>query len=100
MKERHSQPLAHSLSAHLRSVAQLAGEHALAFDGEAHAELAGLWHDLGKYASDFQAKLQAAATIASDAHVEAEDEIAAGRQVDHSTAGSISSRALSGARAS
>lgn len=92
-----AQPLAHvasdgrthSLSAHLSSVAQLAAEHASAFDGAAHAELAGLWHDVGKYANDFQAKLRAAATIAADAHVEAEDEIAAGRKVDHSTAGAF-----------
>lgn len=79
----------HSLSEHLRSVARLAAENASAFDGAAQAELAGLWHDVGKYADDFQAKLRAAATIATDAHVEAESEIAAGRMVDHSTAGAF-----------
>jgi CRISPR-associated endonuclease/helicase Cas3 len=79
----------HPLSKHLQSVAGLAAKHASAFDGASHAELAGLWHDLGKYAEDFQAKLRAATSIASDAHVEVEDEIAAGQKVDHSTAGAF-----------
>src|SRR5258708_29123134 len=89
----------HSLVEHLRAVARLSAQHASAFDGAEHAEVAGLWHDLGKYANDFQEKLRAAATIASDAHVEAEDEIKAGRKVDHSTAGAFHAAGVSGTHA-
>ncbi len=79
----------HSLVEHLREVARRAAENASPFDGASCAELAGLWHDLGKYADDFQAKLRAAGALARDAHLEGADqaEIAAKKRVDHSTAG-------------
>lgn len=42
------------LSAHLRNVAELAAT----FNASAEARLAGLLHDLGKYATRFQARLR------------------------------------------
>ena len=45
------------LEEHLRNVAQMAVNFARPFGGENWAYLAGLWHDLGKYAHEFQAKL-------------------------------------------
>ncbi len=45
------------LSTHLRNVATLAREFARPLEIEIEAELAGLLHDLGKYAQRFQARL-------------------------------------------
>lgn len=45
------------LSTHLRNVATLAGEFARPLRLDAEAEMAGLLHDLGKYAKRFQARL-------------------------------------------
>jgi CRISPR-associated endonuclease/helicase Cas3 len=45
------------LEDHLLNVAQMAGEFAQSFGGDQWAYLAGLWHDLGKYAEEFQEKL-------------------------------------------
>lgn len=58
------------LQDHLRSVADLAKERALAFGGADWAHLAGLLHDLGKYSEAFQNRLNG-----SD------------QRADHSTAG-------------
>ncbi|MCC6528487.1 MAG: CRISPR-associated endonuclease Cas3'' [Polyangiaceae bacterium] len=77
----------HALSDHLREVARRSAEHANAFGGAECAALAGLWHDLGKYAEDFQGMLRAAG--AADAHVETESEIGSRKRVDHSTAGAL-----------
>jgi len=49
---RASDRATHDLGVHLRSAALLAGKFA--------AELAALWHDLGKYAAEFQAMITAA----------------------------------------
>ena len=46
--------LAHPLRDHLESVARLAATAASAFSAGDIAELAGLWHDLGKYRPAFQ----------------------------------------------
>jgi len=46
------------LSVHLRNVADLAKDFARPLNLEAEAELAGLLHDLGKYACRFQARLR------------------------------------------
>lgn len=78
---------AHDLAEHLREVAEKARRFAEDFGGAAHAELAGLWHDLGKYAADFQDMLRAAQGV--EAHVETETDIASKRKVDHSTAGAF-----------
>jgi len=45
------------LEDHLKNVAEMARDFAKPFGGEHWAYLAGLWHDLGKYADAFQAKL-------------------------------------------
>ncbi len=45
------------LEEHLKNVAKMASEFAMPFKGEKWAYLAGLWHDLGEYSTDFQAKL-------------------------------------------
>jgi CRISPR-associated endonuclease/helicase Cas3 len=52
--ESHWQPLA----THLRNVASLAKKFAAPLGLEAEAELAGLLHDLGKYAARFQQRLR------------------------------------------
>ena len=77
----------HALDEHLREVARRARVNAEAFDGGAHAEIAGLWHDLGKYACDFQEMIRAANGV--DAHVERDEEVASKAKVDHSTAGAF-----------
>lgn len=53
LPERAWQPLAD----HLRTVAALARSFGAAFGGEKEAEVAGLLHDLGKYAARFQQRL-------------------------------------------
>lgn len=45
---------AHPLREHLKSVAGLARQAATAFGAGEWAEIAGLWHDLGKYRPSFQ----------------------------------------------
>ncbi len=64
--KQHWQPLAE----HLRAVAKAAGARGAKFGASDAASLAGLLHDLGKYTSDFQRRLDGA-----------------GNRVDHSTAG-------------
>lgn len=66
------------LETHLKNVAEKAAEFAEPFGASAMAYLAGLYHDLGKFAPDFQHYLRTSA--------EASDESRAG-SVDHSTAG-------------
>jgi len=46
------------LETHLEEVASLAAELTAAFGSEAWGYLAGLWHDLGKYRPEFQARLR------------------------------------------
>jgi CRISPR-associated endonuclease/helicase Cas3 len=72
----------HALIDHLREVGRLAGEFASVFGSGSWAEVAGLWHDLGKYSKAFQDMIRSASGL--DAHIES----APGR-VDHSTAGAI-----------
>ncbi|MFT3767477.1 MAG: CRISPR-associated endonuclease Cas3'' [Minicystis sp.] len=86
-----SEPLAHltadgrphPLVDHLTEVAAGAARFAEAFGAAEWARLAGLWHDLGKYAGAFQGMIRAANGF--EAHLEGE---VSGR-VDHSTAGAV-----------
>lgn len=71
----------HFLSEHLLEVAKLAGKFATHFDSAEWACLAGLWHDLGKYSTEFQQYIKSVSGY--DAHIEAPG------RVDHSTAGAI-----------
>ncbi len=74
----------HLLDEHLRGVAYLAGKFSKQFDSDDWASLAGLWHDLGKYSSEFQRYIKTVSGYDAEAHIEGK----AGR-VDHSTAGAI-----------
>src|SRR5258706_8055266 len=60
----------HPLSAHLYAVAALAEERAAKFGAAPAGRACGLLHDLGKYSTEFQARLSGATA-----------------RVDHSTAG-------------
>ena len=65
------------LEEHLANVSAAASRFASTFDAGAWAQLAGLWHDFGKYHPDFQAMLtRAAQGLPTD-------------RVDHSSAGAI-----------
>jgi len=70
----------HPLAVHLRNVAQMAAGFAAKFSASSWAYLAGLWHDLGKYKSDFQTYL----CTTADASIEAKP-----GKVNHSSAGGI-----------
>jgi len=72
----------HDLSDHLTGTARRAREAARDFDSASWAELAGLWHDLGKYSKAFQDMIRSASGI--DAHIETQP-----KRVDHSTAGAL-----------
>ncbi len=72
----------HDLNEHLRGVAQRAEEYARNFGSGDWAQVAGLWHDLGKYSAEFQRRIKSVSGYDPDAHLEGK----VGR-VDHSTAG-------------
>lgn len=76
----------HLLDDHLRGVARIAADFAADFGSRDWANSAGLWHDLGKYSSEFQRYIKLVSGYNPEAHVEIEG--APGR-VDHSTAGAI-----------
>lgn len=77
--------LTHDLEAHLQAVAAQARQFAEPF-GADWAELAGLWHDLGKYQEAFQAYIRHVSGFAADAHIET---ASAASRVTHSTAGAV-----------
>jgi len=68
------------LKEHLQNVAEMAAGFAEPFGGEELACLAGLWHDLGKYAEEFQEYLKEAAY--PDVH---KSETV--KKIDHTSAG-------------
>ncbi len=76
----------HLLDEHLREVANLAGKFAKHFDSEDWASLAGLWHDLGKYSTEFQQYIK---SVSGYDRENANIEGGAPGRVDHSTAGAI-----------
>jgi CRISPR-associated endonuclease/helicase Cas3 len=77
------------LEEHLKNVAKRAAMHADAFESGEWGALAGHWHDLGKYAEDFQDKLLASFVDPDIIDASVLDERAAGKRVDHSTAGAV-----------
>jgi len=78
----HSKPPSEwqSLETHLLQVADLAGQHAAAFNAASWGRLIGLWHDLGKFSPDFQKYIRQS----SEAHLESK----IGR-INHSSAGAL-----------
>ncbi len=88
----HVRPLAgnvspeppHLLCEHLCEVARLAKDFASTFDSADWAELAGRWHDLGKYRQGFQRYIRQAS--GADAHIEGR---VVGSDKTHSAAGAL-----------
>jgi len=76
--------IVHSLEEHLRDVARLAGSFATPFGNADWAELAGRWHDLGKYKQDFQNYIRNRSGYERD-----EAEEGGPGKVDHTAAGAI-----------
>ncbi|MGR9107381.1 MAG: CRISPR-associated helicase Cas3' [Gammaproteobacteria bacterium] len=74
----------HDLCDHLMKVAQLAAYFAKEI-GEDWAELAGRWHDLGKYRPAFQAYIQKESGYDPDAHVSGEYS----RKTAHASTGAV-----------
>ncbi|HVY48282.1 MAG TPA: CRISPR-associated endonuclease Cas3'' [Minicystis sp.] len=72
----------HALIDHLEAVGGLAARFADAFGAASFARVAGLWHDLGKYAADFQRMIRAANGF--EAHLEQQQ-----GKIDHSSAGAV-----------
>lgn len=72
----------HGLAAHLRAVSTHAGDFAAPFAPREWAELAGLWHDLGKYRPGFQSYIRSVAGLAAN------DEAAPGR-IKHAIVGAV-----------
>jgi len=77
-----------TMQEHLDEVSMNAARFASAFDSGSWGELAGVWHDLGKYADDFQLYLRSSA---GDPEVEDASVVDGwkGGRVDHSTAGAV-----------
>jgi len=74
----------HLLNDHLSGTAKLAGEFAEVFGSKDWAELAGYWHDLGKFLSEWQKYIRKTTGYDIDAHIET----LAGRP-NHSTVGAV-----------
>ena len=89
----------HRLEDHLKAVGLLAAERIGRVADPIWGTLAGIWHDLGKYAPDWQDFIRSAADAATavEAHVEEDDEQPKRRRgPDHSTAGAIHAVTLMG----
>jgi CRISPR-associated endonuclease/helicase Cas3 len=82
----------HSLKDHLKAVGALAADRIAGVADPMWGTLAGIWHDLGKYAPDWQDFIRSAGDPATaiEAHVEEDDDQPKRRRgPDHSTAGAI-----------
>jgi CRISPR-associated endonuclease/helicase Cas3 len=91
----------HLLQEHLEAVGVLARRFASKWGADSYGEIAGLLHDLGKYAADFQGYIRAASRGPEerrDAHIELEPEKSGPQRgrVDHSSAGALKARELYG----
>ena len=74
----------HLLEHHLKKVGKRAWNYTSDFDSSEWAQLAGIWHDLGKYNPEFQEYIRDQTGYEREnAHIEAP------KRVDHSTAGAI-----------
>ena len=76
--------LTHDLHKHLDDTARQAAAFASTFGAADWAEVAGRWHDLGKFKEDFQSYIRGASGYDKDAHLENIP-----GKVDHSAAGAI-----------
>ncbi len=77
-------PMAHDLECHANAVSKLAAEFAAAFGSSPWGELAGSWHDLGKYREGFQRYIRQCGD--PDAHIEGR---VSGPDKTHSAAGAL-----------
>ena len=79
------QAIEHLLEHHLKKVGKRAGNYAADFSSSEWAQLAGIWHDLGKYNPGFQEYIRDKTGYEREnAHIETKP-----GKVDHSTAGAI-----------
>lgn len=70
-QDKNGKWLEHALDEHLREVARRAGEAAELFGSADWASLAGLWHDLGKYSTEFQRYIKTVSGYnRANAHIE------------------------------
>lgn len=76
------EPIHHELGDHSTSVSGLGGNFAASWGAGKWVELAGLWHDLGKYQEAFQRYIRSASGF--DAHIETSP-----GKVKHAIAGAI-----------
>ncbi len=60
----------HELADHLNAVGRLAAAFGSSFGASEWAQLAGLWHDLGKYSAAFQTYIARESGYDPDAHLE------------------------------
>src|SRR4051812_40640449 len=79
----------HTLEDHLRDTAARAEARASAFGSGPWGELVDLWHDLGKYAADFQARLLSTAADPEVGDASVLDARPVPGRVDHSSAGAV-----------
>lgn len=84
--DENNTPIEHWLDEHLRDVAKLASAFAATF-GTDWAQVAGIWHDLGKYNPEFQRYIgDKTGYVAANAHIETDH---APGKVNHSAAGAL-----------
>ncbi len=86
----HSLPMGqgfHDLREHLEEVARRARDHLAGQPGTAIVELAGLWHDLGKYRTGFQRYIRLVSEGGDQAHIEGR--LPRGSDKSHSAAGAL-----------
>lgn len=73
----------HKLDEHLQDVASIASGFVAGQPWAKWVELAGRWHDLGKYSNEFQERIRIGTNYDVDCHLEGKT----AQRVDHSTAG-------------